>query len=393
MRTNNFFAKKKSAQAMVEFAIVLPILLLLLYGILETGRYLFIYSSIVTASRQAARYGSATGLGSGTVPRYQDCAGIRSAAQKADFLNAFDDADIHIYHDNGPNPRAPTGSGLSETEYCTGSVAVDTGWAPTGNNNRIVVKIRGGFTGIVPKLVPFINRNKAINPIRGESARTILVSVSIQVTAPPITFRASSPTPTATITNTPTKTPTPPITPTSTRTFTPTITPLFSFTPSKTPTTTQTSTATISPTATVQPSATVSPTKTATDLPNCNSITVQHGPLTISGTMSMSVTNNTGVPLLVRDVFVDWYNDKGHKTGSDKTLILQSATLGGVTFFTGNLFASSTTVTPSGLYVPTGTSSIIFTFHQVYDSPDGSEKIIISLATNGCGSVTIDSSN
>ena len=63
--------KKTKAQAMVEFALVLPLLLMLLYGILEAGRLLFIYSTIVTASRQAVRYGSATGQGlSTTIPRY-----------------------------------------------------------------------------------------------------------------------------------------------------------------------------------------------------------------------------------------------------------------------------------------------------------------------------------
>lgn len=89
---------------------------------------------------------------------------------------------------------------------------------------------------------------------------------------------------------------------------------------------------------------------------------------------------------------MDWYNEKGHQRGGDKTLKLQGATLGGVTFYTGNLYASSTTITPNGLFVPAGSSSIVFTFHQTYDSPDGGEKIIISLASNGCSGVTIDSS-
>ncbi len=103
MKLNKTAPKKTKAQAMVEFALVLPLLLLLLYGILEAGRLLFIYSTIVTASRQAVRYGSATGQGLTTiVPRFQDCAGIRLAAQKVDFLNAFNDDDIHIYHDDGP---------------------------------------------------------------------------------------------------------------------------------------------------------------------------------------------------------------------------------------------------------------------------------------------------
>jgi hypothetical protein len=108
--------------------------------------------------------------------------------------------------------------------------------------------------------------------------------------------------------------------------------------------------------------------------------------------MSMTITNQTGAPLLVSSVFVDWYNEKGHKQGGDKTLKLRSATLGGVSFYTGNLYASSTTITPTNLYIPTGTSTIVFTFHQGYDNPDGNERILISLATNGCSGVTIDSS-
>ena len=95
MKSYKSTPQKTKAQAMVEFAIVLPLLLLLLYGLLEAGRLLFIYSTIVTASRQAVRYGSATGQGvSTTVPRYQDCNGIRAAAQRVDFLNAFDDGQM-----------------------------------------------------------------------------------------------------------------------------------------------------------------------------------------------------------------------------------------------------------------------------------------------------------
>src|SRR5688572_17286906 len=113
MKLKKFTPQKNRAQAMVEFAIALPILLMLLYGILEAGRLLFIYSSIVTASRQAVRYGSATGIGPNGVPRYQDCAGIRASANRADFLNAFQDEDIHIFYDEGPDDLTPT-------EFCLG---------------------------------------------------------------------------------------------------------------------------------------------------------------------------------------------------------------------------------------------------------------------------------
>src|ERR1051326_6337284 len=95
--------KKSKAQAMVEFAIALPVLLLLLWGIIEVGRFLFIYSSVVTASRTAVRYGATAGPGSdyttsggpdnSSYTRYQDCSGIRSQAQRFGFLGAFDSVD------------------------------------------------------------------------------------------------------------------------------------------------------------------------------------------------------------------------------------------------------------------------------------------------------------
>ena len=172
MKLNKLTPKKKTAQAMVEFAIVLPILLLLLYGLLEAGRLLFMYSTIVTASRQAVRYGSATGDGmTAGVARFDDCTGIRLAANKVDYLNAFDHTsiDVTIGWDNGGgtlHPICPTGQ------------ATD-GWTPAGNGDRLVVTVTGHFHPIVPKLVPFANRD-----IVATSRRTILVSVPIVVNAP-----------------------------------------------------------------------------------------------------------------------------------------------------------------------------------------------------------------
>jgi len=398
MRRYNFVAKKKRAQAMVEFAIALPILLLLLYGILEAGRLLFIYSSVVTASRQAVRYGSATGQGqdytsvggpdNSAYPRYQDCYGIRLAAQRADYLNAFDDADITILHDTGP--------GTTQHTFCSGANH-DTSFTPgTANNTRIIVSIDGDFLPIVPRIVPFIARTSANgNPIEGISARTVLVSVSIIVTAPPAAWQASTPTftpsPTSTPSNTPTVTRTPTITRTPTRTFTPT---LLSGTP---PTATNTGTATPSPTITptgtntVPPTASSTATASSTPISNCG--LVSHGPLLISGnTMSMSITNPTGVDLIVQSVSVFWNSLKGHQTGSDKTLRLLDVTLGSNTFATPNISAPSLTITPFGVIIPQGTSTITFRMHQTYDKTDGTERILIYLGTNGC-TYPIDSSN
>ena len=370
MNANKITPRKNKAQAMVEFAIVLPILLMLLYGILEAGRLLFIYSTIVTASRQAVRYGSATGMGqvSSTVPRYQDCAGIRQAAQRVDYLNAFADDDIVIQYDTGP--------GSTPTTFCTGGVALDSSFNPgTNNNRRLLVTIDGDYKPIVPKIVGFLERSDANSkPIKAQSARTVLVSVAIQVTAPPSTYTPS----------TPTWTPSPIVTPTDTPSNTPTqtasLTPVVSNTPSITPT------ITLSPTATLTRTPTLSPTPTSTRVPSCNST---HGNITLSGsTMTMTITNPNAFPLNVSDIFVVWNHDKGTQTGNDKTLQLLSAQLlpNPTPFWTGNELGPSSTIDPTApLTIPAnGTFTIVFTFDQLYDRPDGSEEILINLSNPGC---------
>jgi Flp pilus assembly protein TadG len=195
MKTKFFRSQKSPAQAMVEFALILPILLLVVYGLLEVGRLLFIYSSVVSAARQAARYGSTTGIiatGS-TTPRYRDCAGMRTSAQRVGFIQAITDSDIEIWHDEG--------EGVKQVSYCPPGQTVDsTNFQPsTGNVNRIRVRVSIDYAPILPivPLGPF--------PIESVSARTVLVSVPIVITAapqgweppapppPPVDFTKSSP--------------------------------------------------------------------------------------------------------------------------------------------------------------------------------------------------------
>ena len=386
MKAHKITPKKTKAQAMVEFAIVLPILLLLLYGLLEAGRLLFIYSTIVTATRQAVRYGSATGLGTGTAERrYQDCAGIRAAAQRVDFLNSFEDEDIHIFYDEGPNP--PNATGLNEQEFCFNPMPEDPSFDPgTHNDRRLVVRIDGNYFPIVPKIVPFLERSdtSANGPITSSSARTVLVSVPIEVTIPPSSFTPYTPT------STPSKTPTPTPTPTDTPTPTPTFTPVFTDTPTSTPTTTPTATITNTPTPSFTPTLEGSP------VPACNGLT--HSTISLpdwknapSNTMSMSITNPYSYPIYIGNIFLVWNNDSGHHTGGDKTLILLYASINATMFWdgraTGGVDSYSTTISPNtGLpaFIPPGPSTLTFYFHQTYDDPDGSEEILINFASNGC---------
>src|SRR4026208_348401 len=90
-------------QAIVEFAIALPILMALLVGILEVGRMIFIYSAVTNASREAVRYASAVGLDDSGNAKYQYCDGIRKMARRAAYFLNLADSDILIAYDNGPS--------------------------------------------------------------------------------------------------------------------------------------------------------------------------------------------------------------------------------------------------------------------------------------------------
>ncbi|HXF85776.1 MAG TPA: Ig-like domain repeat protein [Anaerolineales bacterium] len=176
MKTLKFPPRKTKAQAMVEFAIVLPILLLVVYGLIEAGRLLFIYSSVINATRQAVRYGSASGIGPNGVERYRDCAGIRAAAQRGDFLNAFDDTDITIEYDR-PTTANPDPAPYDTCDGNTDTIAVQTG-------DRVTVRVRADYNAIFPRILPFLSRTVANgNPIIAESSRTLLLSVAI---SPPL---------------------------------------------------------------------------------------------------------------------------------------------------------------------------------------------------------------
>lgn len=151
------------AQAMVEFALVSIILFMLIFGILEVGRILFIYASVITSSREAVRYGSVSGLTDAGVLHYQDCAGIRDTARRLAFFQTLEDDDIVIEYDTGP--------ATTVVDVCDG--AVDTAVDPAPGN-RIVVTVTGSFSPIVP-IVPLDART-----IVSTSARTIMGIIELE---------------------------------------------------------------------------------------------------------------------------------------------------------------------------------------------------------------------
>jgi hypothetical protein len=138
-------------QAAVEFALVLPILLLVIFGLLEVGRALFVYSFTNNASRDAVRYATAFGVNENDNLQYQDCAAIRDIARRTAFLQELEDDDIVIQYDTGPDPD--TGVVPAPFDTCDDTDGVDEG-VVLACGDRVVVTVTANFNPIVPLLVP-----------------------------------------------------------------------------------------------------------------------------------------------------------------------------------------------------------------------------------------------
>ncbi len=358
MKAKRHHLPKTPAQAMVEFALVLPILLLLVYGVIEVGRLLFIYSSIVTSARSAARYAATTGLNdAGVTPRYQDCAGMRSAARRSAFIDSLADADIAIIHDEG--------EGVNPVAYCTVGSATDSSFVPSsGNTNRVRITVSTQYAPIVP-LVPF----EAFT-ISSTSARTVLVSVPIAITAAPLGWNA----PTNTLAPTPTTIPTNTLPPTATSTpFTPTATlsPTITYTPSRTP----------SPTITRTPTQTGTATNTPTATGTAFTCIVKHSVLKTSPTYSMTVFNDsTAGTIHISSIEIYFQNN----TPNGQALI--GISFGGISIWSGSLPGSPAVVSAftGDVSVAAGASKLIsLSFNKNYNN-NGSEKILVTFAETSC---------
>ena len=150
--------RKYRAQAMVEFAIALPVLLALLVGIMEVGRMVIMYTLVVNSSREAARYASAYGRTDSGYLRYKYCDGIKATANQTAYLAKL--TSITIKYDQGPSDTTTnmscTYSGGEDT-----SVTAGTGW-------RVTVTVTADYKPMV-KLLPIKSQT-----FTAKSSRTIL---------------------------------------------------------------------------------------------------------------------------------------------------------------------------------------------------------------------------
>lgn len=134
---------KERGAALVEAAFVLPIVLVLMFGIVEFGRFLSASQGVSTASREAARYGIAVGDSANSIPRYTDCAEIRNAGINLSGLGDVADTDITITYldDTGGGP-------VADCDPATPEPAPDP--SNIGDGYQIVVEVERSFTELIP---------------------------------------------------------------------------------------------------------------------------------------------------------------------------------------------------------------------------------------------------
>lgn len=302
MLENRPKTKQETAQGMVEFALVLPLLLLVIFGIIELGRMVVIYTSVSSSSREAARYASASGRSASNVPYYLDCNGIRAAAKRVAVFVPIHDANIQIMYDHGPNTGVYANA-------CPAPGEVKLG-------DRVVVRAMAEYQSILG-LLPSFN-------INSETARTIIKDVVIQGTpgafVPPNTPEepTSTFTPSPTVTNTFTPSPSPTIT------FTPTLT--YTSTPGPSPTASNTPMATLTATNTPTATMTFTPTPTATNTPNPCLVTVDNYVRQGTKITWTLINNSTASYTLVR-VTVPWSQNKQ---------VFEGLSFGGYSLWTGS---------------------------------------------------------
>ncbi len=197
---------KNQGQALVEFALILPLLLLLLAGIIDFSYILTVYVSLANAAREGVRYG---------IVSPSDYQGINDEVRNAIALVPPEDVAINVMYDNGP------GSGRF----------VDPAQAVVGS--RVVVQVDydvSPLTGLIQVVIPepinfSVESNRTIQSMRTASGPP-------QQAPTPTPLGGATATPDAGV-DTPVPTDTPPPGPTATPT--PTSSPTVSPTPTPDP--------------------------------------------------------------------------------------------------------------------------------------------------------------
>ena len=345
-------------QGIVEFTLVLPLILFILFFIIEMARLLHAYMAIENGARFGVRF-AATGeynlsYCSGFPGGLCDSRPEEDAARIPSIKDAARAGSTSVLRDESRPQGIP---GFFKVTVCSNKAgivyfpadvdaAIPADCQPVedggGPGDRVSVTVDFDHPLIAPILSswwPSLHLTARREVIVEQFRVSRVVGLPATISVPTFT-PTNSPTPT--VTDTPTETPTPSDTPTPTDTETPTSTatttstPTFTatYTPSITSTSTATRTPSFTPSQTFTPSRTPTrtntPTQTAT--PSCSLITLVGTSFPAYNRVSFAIRNNNSVAVLLTmanlnwtkaygSQYVDWFNFAGNRfyNGNDST--------------------------------------------------------------------------
>jgi Flp pilus assembly protein TadG len=127
---------RRTGAALVEAALVLPVVCMFLFGVLEYGRYVMMLQLLTNAAREGARYAMIH-------PQPVTISGVTYSNTTTDVMNVVN--------------KALAGhklSGQTVSVYAADSVGNSTGaWTSAGNGDSVCVQITGNYVPIIPSLL------------------------------------------------------------------------------------------------------------------------------------------------------------------------------------------------------------------------------------------------
>lgn len=146
--------------SLVEFAVVAPLLFLLLFGVIEFARVVSAYTTVWTGAREGARYATTSGPSDITAntPRFRDCAGIEDAVQAKAITTSIATSDITILWVDPSSGNTIGDCDDADATYPNPGTKSGGSWVldiPSGT--IISVEVEGTFNSVIPFVGSFLN--------------------------------------------------------------------------------------------------------------------------------------------------------------------------------------------------------------------------------------------
>ncbi len=166
---------RSSGQGLIEFALVLPVLLLLILGIIDFGRIIAIYNESSNATREALRYAMVNPpVGDSAAAVEQRCNNIVDAAKRSLLLTNPNDVAVTVSIDNGADPSQPGGQIMGTCPTIAPGLEIMPGW-----------RVRVALSTDVTPLTPVVNNIVTSIPLSYSGARTMYEKGGVYQTPPP----------------------------------------------------------------------------------------------------------------------------------------------------------------------------------------------------------------